>query len=204
MYKFFLKRLLDIIFSTTLIILLSPLLMLVGVLIWIKMGTPVIFRQIRIGKNNKEFTIMKFRTMSNKSEGINTDSQRLTKLGAFLRKLSIDEFPQLFNIFKGDMSFIGPRPLLKKYIPYYNDREIKRHEVRPGMTSLAGVKGRSFLTWEEQFEYDVEYVENLTLKMDLLIFIKTIPKVLGSKDMMVVGRKDIESFDIHRKNQRSN
>lgn len=165
------------------------------------MGSPILFKQERVGKDLKLFIINKFRTMNNKEKGNEADINRLTKLGAFMRKLSIDELPQLFNILKGDMSFIGPRPLLKKYIPHYNDKEIRRHKVRPGMTSLAGVNGRSYLTWEEQFEYDIEYVDNLSIKMDLSIFMKTIPKVLGSKDMMVVGRKNIESFDVYRKKQ---
>jgi len=201
MYKCCFKRILDIFFSFLLIILLSPLLLLISILVRIKMGHPILFIQERVGINNNLFSIYKFRTMNNKSSGDNSDANRLTKLGKFLRKSSFDEFPQLFNILKGDMSFIGPRPLLKKYIIFYNNREIRRHEVRPGMTSLAGIKGRSNLLWEEQFEYDVAYVENLTFMMDLTIFIQTIPKVLGSTDMMVIGRKNTESFDVYRKNQ---
>ena len=121
------------------------------------MGSPVLFTQKRVGKNLEIFIIYKLRTMKGMTGKNDSDEKRLTKLGAILRKLSIDEFPQLFNILKGDMSFIGPRPLLEKYIPYYNKREIRRHEVRPGMTSLAGVNGRSYLSWEEQFEYDVSF-----------------------------------------------
>lgn len=203
MYKNYIKRFFDIFFSINLIIILFPFFLISGISIWFFMGRPIFFKQERVGKNTKLFTINKFRTMNNKIGKNDSDANRLTSLGSFLRKLSIDEFPQIFNILKGDMSFIGPRPLLKKYIPYYNDREIKRHEVRPGMTSLAGVNGRSYLTWEEQFEYDVVYVEKLNFKMDLSIFFKTIPKVLGSTDMMVTGRKNLESFDVYRKNQLS-
>jgi undecaprenyl phosphate N,N'-diacetylbacillosamine 1-phosphate transferase len=139
--------------------------------------------------------------MKNNVAGNLSDRQRLTKLGAFIRKASIDELPQVINILKGDMSFIGPRPLLVDYLPYYNSREILRHNIRPGMSSLAGVNGRSNLTWEQQFEMDVFYVENLSFKLDVNIFFKTIPKVLGSADLMVVGRKDQDSFDVYRKKQ---
>ena len=203
MYRNYIKRMLDIIFSLVLIILLSPLLLIIAVLIRIKMGYPILFSQERVGKDTNLFTIYKFRTMKKEGHGDNSDVNRLTELGKFFRKLSFDEFPQLFNILKGDMSFIGPRPLLRKYIPYYNKREIRRHDVRPGMTSLAGVKGRSNLLWDEQFEYDVKYVENLSFKLDLYIFLQTIPKVLRSTNMMVVGRKNTESFDVYRQKQLS-
>lgn len=139
--------------------------------------------------------------MANSNDARLSDRQRLTKLGAILRKTSIDELPQLGNILKGDMSFIGPRPLLAEYLPYYNKREILRHKVRPGMSSLAGIKGRSNLTWEEQFELDACYVENLSFFLDLEIFFKTIPKVLGSADVMVVGRKNQDRFDVYRTKQ---
>lgn len=133
-----------------------------------------------------------------------TDEDRLTKPGYFLRKLSIDEWPQLINILIGDMSFIGPRPLIPEYLPYYNSRESLRFNVRPGMTSLAGVMGRSNLTWEEQFELDASYVENMSLWLDLKIVMLTIPKVLAAKDMMVTGRKDKLRFDVYRRNQNPN
>ncbi len=197
----FIKRFLDIILSIVLLMLLSPLLILVMLLIFFKMGSPVFFKQKRIGKENKPFAIIKFRTMINNSSMNLSDKQRLTKLGALLRKMSIDELPQLINIVKGDMSFIGPRPLLEEYLLYYNNREIKRHQVRPGMTSLASIKGRSYITWEDQFEMDVNYVENLSFCLDFKIFCKTIPKVLGSVDMMVTGRIDKDSFNIHRQKQ---
>ncbi len=200
MYKYF-KRFLDILFSLLLLLLLSPVLVLVAFMIRISMGKPVFFRQERIGMNNLPFSIIKFRTMANSTAARLSDRQRLTKLGAILRKTSTDELPQLGNILKGDMSFIGPRPLLGEYLPYYDQREILRHKVRPGMSSLAGIKGRSNLTWEEQFELDVCYVENLSFFLDLEIFFKTIPKVLGSADLMVVGRKNQDRFDVYRTKQ---
>jgi lipopolysaccharide/colanic/teichoic acid biosynthesis glycosyltransferase len=165
------------------------------------MGDPLFFRQLRIGKDNKPFFIIKFSTMSVKTLDVVTDKQRLTKLGTFLRKLSIDEFPQLLNILIGQMSFIGPRPLLPEYIPFYTIRELVRHKVRPGMSGLAQVNGRSNLTWDEQLELDVQYVEKLSFLLDITIFFKTIPKVLGSVNMMVVGRIDQDKFDVHRKKQ---
>lgn len=200
MYKYF-KRFLDILFSLLLLLLLSPVLVLVAFMIRLSMGKPVFFRQERIGMNNLPFSIIKFRTMANSTAAKLSDRQRLTKLGAILRKTSIDELPQLGNILKGDMSFIGPRPLLREYLPYYDQHEILRHKVRPGMTSLAGIKGRSNLTWEEQFELDVCYVENLSFFLDLEIFFKTIPKVLVSADVMVVGRKNQDRFDVYRTKQ---
>ena len=200
MYKYF-KRFLDILFSLLLLLLLSPVLVLVAFMIRLSMGKPVFFRQERIGMNNLPFSIIKFRTMANSTAAKLSDRQRLTKLGAILRKTSTDELPQLGNILKGDLSFIGPRPLLGEYLPYYDQREILRHKVRPGMSSLAGIKGRSNLTWEEQFELDVYYVENLSFFLDLEIFFKTIPKVLVSADVMVVGRKNQDRFDVYRTKQ---
>ena len=195
------KRLLDILFSVFLLVAFAFLILIIALSIKYSMGSPVFFMQVRIGKNNLPFSIIKFRTMKNKREPFIADKVRLTKFGAFLRKTSLDEFPQLINILKGEMSFIGPRPLLADYLPYYNSREILRHNVRPGMTSLASIRGRSYVTWEEQLELDVFYVENLSLSLDLGIFFKTIPKVISSSDMMVIGRIDNEGFDSYRKNQ---
>ena len=165
------------------------------------MGRPVFFTQTRVGRDNKAFLIIKFRTMRANSSGNNSDLQRLTKLGAFLRKYSIDEFPQLLNILKGDMSFIGPRPLLEDYLPFFTKREIIRHNVRPGMSGLAQVSGRSNVTWDNQFEMDAVYVERISFLLDLKILFKTIPKVMGSIDMMVTGRIDLDKFDVHRRKQ---
>lgn len=130
-----------------------------------------------------------------------SDRERLTKVGALLRKTSLDELPQVINILKGEMSFIGPRPLLPDYIPYYTSREILRHNIKPGMSSYAGINGRGKLTWEEQFEMDVYYVENLSLRLDVKIFFRTVYKVIGSDGAMVVGRKNPGRFDVYRKKQ---
>jgi lipopolysaccharide/colanic/teichoic acid biosynthesis glycosyltransferase len=193
-----LKRFLDALFSSMLLVILSPVLIIFIFLILIVMGRPVFFIQVRAGRDKLPFSIYKFRTMNNITSDKNTDKQRLTRLGSFLRKTSIDEWPQLLNILKGDMSFIGPRPLLMEYLPFYNSREISRYKVRPGMTSLAGVKGRSSLTWEEQFEMDACYVETMSFFLDMKIFFRTIPKVLVPADVMVVGRKNPERFDVYR------
>ena len=200
MYSY-IKRLFDILFSIILLIVLFPILVIVTILIRLVMGRPVFFSQVRAGKDKIPFIIFKFRTMKQDTSGINSDIQRLTGLGSILRKTSIDEWPQLLNILKGDMSFIGPRPLLIDYLPYYNFREILRYKIRPGMTSLAGINGRSHLTWEEQFEMDVYYVENISFLLDAKIIFKTIPKVLMPADVMVVGRKNHERFDVYRRKQ---
>jgi len=184
------------------ILFLIPVFIGTSFLIIVFMGKPIIFTQKRIGKNERMFMIYKFRTLTNNVDKQNlSDNERLTRLGAFLRKFSIDELPQLFNILKGDMSFIGPRPLLEKYLPYYTEREKLRHKVRPGMGGLAQVSGRSYINWDEQFELDAIYVEKLSFMLDLTIVLKTVYIVLFSKNMMVTGRVDKDSFDVHRKKQ---
>jgi lipopolysaccharide/colanic/teichoic acid biosynthesis glycosyltransferase len=170
-------------------------------IIYFNMGFPIFFTQERIGENSKKYKIYKFRTMLKMTEQIKSDKDRLTKVGSVIRKLSIDEFPQIFNILKGDMSFIGPRPLLEKYLPFFTERELIRHNVKPGMSGLAQVSGRSSVTWDDQFEMDAVYVEKLSFILDIKIFMKTIPKVLGAVDMMVVGRIDQLPFDLHRQKQ---
>lgn len=200
MYRF-VKRILDFIFALLLLVITSPILFIACLAILIKMGYPILFTQMRIGQNNEPFKVLKLRTMLPAGQKKKSDAQRLTKLGSILRKTSIDELPQLINIIKGEMSFIGPRPLLPDYLPYYSEREIRRHEVKPGMSCLAQVKGRSYVTWDEQFELDVIYVENFSLKTDVSILLKTIPKVLSSSDMMVTGRIDKDRFDVHRQKQ---
>ena len=195
------KRFFDIIISLLLILILLPLFVLITMVIYLTMGKPVFFTQDRIGENAMKYKIFKFRTMLHVSERLKTDKDRLTKIGALIRKLSIDELPQIFNILKGDMSFIGPRPLLEKYLPYYTERELLRFKVKPGMSGLAQVSGRSSVTWDNQFEMDAIYVEKINFLLDLKIFLKTIPKVLGSVDMMVIGRVDHLPFDLHREKQ---
>ncbi len=203
-YKY-VKRILDIISSLLAIIILSPLLAVTSVLVKIKLGSPVLFKQERPGKNEKIFTLMKFRTMTDERDEngeLLPDEVRLTKFGKFLRSTSIDELPELFNILKGDMSVIGPRPLLVKYLPYYTEEERHRHDVRPGLTGWAQVNGRNNVTWEEKFSWDVKYVENISLGIDVCILLKTVKNVLSSSDDIVLNA--IEDFDEYRKDINSN
>lgn len=179
-YKKFIKRLMDLILSFMAIIVLLPVLIIVALLVRIKLGSPIIFKQDRPGLNEKVFTMMKFRTMTdekNKNGDLLSDSVRLTDFGKFLRSTSLDELPGLFNILKGDMSIIGPRPLLVQYLPLYNSKQKKRHDVRPGLSGLAQVNGRNAISWEDKFNYDVKYTENITFLGDWKIILLTIKKV---------------------------
>ena len=188
MYKNFIKRLLDIVLSGLALIVLSPILLIVAILVRTKLGSPVIFHQERPGKDEKIFTLCKFRTMTDgKDENGNLlpDSVRLTKFGKLLRATSLDELPELWNIFKGDMSIIGPRPLLVGYLPYYTKREQLRHSVRPGLTGLAQVSGRNFISWDNRLAKDVEYVENLSFLLDVKILFKTVAVVFKKEDVAV-------------------
>lgn len=181
MYQKYIKRLLDIILSLIAIIITLPIFLITGILVLIFLGKPVIFRQKRPGKKEKIFTMYKFRTMSNKKDkdgNLLPDELRLTKLGKFLRKTSLDEIPEFINILKGDMSFVGPRPLLVEYLPYYTEEEHHRHDVRPGLTGLAQISGRNLLNWESRFSKDIEYVNNVTFMNDFKIVFKTISIVL--------------------------
>ena len=180
-YRNFFKRLLDIIISGVALLLLSPLILLLILLVRCKLGSPVFFKQERPGLNEKIFTLKKFRTMTDKRDEMGQllpDSLRLTKFGKFLRSSSLDELPELWNIFVGDMSLIGPRPLLVSYLPYYTERERLRHSVRPGLTGLAQVSGRNFLQWDKRLEKDVEYVEHITFLKDLRILALTVKVAL--------------------------
>jgi len=163
---------------------------------------PVLFRQTRIGKNCEEFKTCKLRTMCQKthdSEGrLLRDRERVTKTGNIIRKLSIDELPQLINILKGDMSFVGPRPLLVRYLPYYTDQEIRRHDVFPGVTGLAQIKGRGFLMWEERFAYDLEYVDHISFLLDFKIILITVINVLKREGTDAVRPPQLVDFDQHR------
>lgn len=189
MYKNFFKRIIDFTGSLILIVLLLPVYLLLWVLIRINMGSPVVFKQDRPGKDEKIFQVMKFRSMSDKrdAEGnLLPDKDRITRLGKFLRKTSLDEIPQFFNVLKGDMSFIGPRPLLVQYLPYYTEEEKLRHTVRPGITGLAQVNGRSCISWDDKLSFDVTYAKSITFIGDLKIVLMTIMKVLGCSDVKVV------------------
>lgn len=173
MYKFLFKRLFDIIFSIFAIIILSPIMIVISILVWLNLGSPILFKQQRPGKNEKIFTMYKFRTMNNKKDSkgdLLPDKDRITNFGKFLRATSLDELPELFNILFGHMSIIGPRPLLLKYLPLYNDYQKRRHSVRPGLTGLAQINGRNAISWNDKFRFDVEYVDKISLKLDIVIF----------------------------------
>jgi len=200
-YRKLIKPLFDFLISLLFLIILLPFLILIAVIIKIDSRGSILFKQKRLGKDEKEFMVYKFRTMRIKKYELETDKQRITKIGYYLRKLSIDEFPQLINILKGEMSFIGPRPLYSKYLPYYTARERLRHTVRPGISGLAQVGGRSWLTWDEQFEIDAQYVEKISFLLDISIFLQTIPKVIYSKNVLVDRRVDNTNFIKHRKNK---
>jgi sugar transferase EpsL len=182
------KRLFDLILAVPILILISPLLLLIGLLVRIRMGSPVIFRQIRPGLKNNPIPVYKFRTMKEAydSEGrYLPDDQRLTRLGRFLRALSLDELPELFNVLRGEMSLVGPRPLLMKYLDRYTPEQARRHEVLPGMTGWAQVNGRNAITWEDKFRYDVWYVDHWSLLLDV--------KILGLTPWVVLRREGITS-----------
>lgn len=187
MYRY-IKRFFDIFSSLLALIVLSPLMLVLTIVgAFVMKGNPF-FTQQRPGKDEKIFRLIKFRTMTNakdKDGNLLPDADRLTKYGEFLRNSSLDELPELFNIIKGDMSVIGPRPLLVQYLPYYTDREKHRHDVRPGLTGWAQVNGRNTVNWDQRFEYDVEYVESMNLIFDLKILLKTIQKVLVKSDVVV-------------------
>ncbi len=179
-YEAFFKRLLDVFISLLVIILFCWLYLILAVIVRINLGSPVIFTQERPGRNGKIFKMYKFRSMSEKRDEngeLLPDWKRLNKFGRILRSTSLDELPEFFNILKGDMSFVGPRPLLVKYLDHYNSFEMRRHEVRPGLTGLAQVSGRAALSWGEKFRKDVEYVDNVTFLMDLKIVFMTVKKV---------------------------
>lgn len=176
-YEKYFKRPLDIIFSLLALIILSPVLLVVAILVRIKLGSPVIFKQERPGKDEKIFKLYKFRSMTDakdKKGKLLPDEKRLTKFGKILRSTSLDELPELFNILKGDMSFIGPRPLLVEYIPYYTKSERHRHDIRPGLTGLAQANGRNLVGWNKRLKLDVDYADKITFKQDLSIVLATI------------------------------
>lgn len=184
MYVKFFKRPIDFMLSLLGILFLSPLLIVVAVLVRIYLGGPVIFKQQRPGMNEKLFTLYKFRTMTNETDEFGNllpDEIRLTKFGQFLRSSSLDELPELFNILKGDMSFLGPRPLLVDYLPLYDENQRRRHEAKPGLSGYAQINGRNTVTWEEKFDLDVEYIENITFIGDAKIFFTTFKKVIAKE-----------------------
>ena len=202
-YEKYIKRPLDCVLAAFALLILSPLLGVVALLVRVKLGAPVIFRQERPGRNERIFRLYKFRTMTDARDErgeLLSDSKRLTKIGSVLRRTSLDELPELINILKGDMSFIGPRPLLVRYLPYYTEREKRRHEVRPGLSGLAQVSGRNYIGWHKRLELDVQYVDKITFVGDLKIIVQTIKNVLWQKDVAVDTDAVEPALDAERKN----
>lgn len=197
MYQKYIKRLLDIIISFTALVIFSPVLLVTAVLVRVKLGSPVIFHQDRPGYHEKVFRLCKFRSMTDEcgADGeLLPDEVRLTKFGKTLRATSLDELPELWNILKGDMSLIGPRPLLVKYLPLYNEFQRHRHDVRPGLTGWAQVNGRNAITWEQRFEYDVDYVKHISFWMDLKILFRTVAVVFGHRGISSATDATMEAF----------
>ncbi len=197
LYCKLIKRFMDFLIAALSIIIFSPLLIILAILVRIKLGGPVIFKQERPGLNGKVFKLYKFRTMTDaKDENGNLldDEYRLTSFGKKLRSTSLDELPELYNILKGDMSIVGPRPLLVKYLPLYSDEQKRRHDVRPGLTGLAQVSGRNAITWTEKFNKDIEYVDNVSLGLDISIFFKTIYCVLKKEGINSDSAATMEDF----------
>ena len=192
------KRGLEFIIALIGLILASPILLIVAILVRIKLGSPIFFRQARVGLNGEVFEMIKFRTMKDACDAkgnVLPDEERLTAFGSFLRKSSLDELPELWNVLKGDMSLVGPRPLLVEYLPLYSEEQMKRHNVRPGITGYAQVNGRNNISWTKKFELDVYYVENFSLWLDIKILFQTVAKVLGQADINQEGNATVERFN---------
>lgn len=197
MYKRFVKRCLDFVLSLIALIILSPVLLIVAILVRRKLGSPIIFKQQRPGLHEKIFCMYKFRTMTDAKDeqgNLLPDEVRLTMFGKALRSTSLDELPELFNILKGDMAIVGPRPLLVQYLPRYNERQHHRHDVRPGFTGLAQVNGRNSISWQEKFEWDVKYVEQVSFLMDMKIIAKTVGVVLKRDGISSETSATMEEF----------
>lgn len=196
-YEKYVKRLLDIVLSGLAMLVLSPLLLVTAILVRVKLGSPVIFCQERPGRNEEIFRLHKFRSMSDARDETGEllpDEMRLTSFGRKLRALSIDELPELWDIFRGKMSIVGPRPLLVEYLPYYTEEERHRHDVRPGLTGWAQVHGRNLVSWEERFAYDVEYVDRISFALDVKIVLMTIRCVLAREGISAEGSATMEAF----------
>lgn len=197
MYQKWIKRILDFILALIAGIILSPIILIVAILVRIKLGSPVLFKQERPGKNERIFLMYKFRTMTDARDengDFLPDEVRLTRFGKMLRSTSMDELPELFNILKGDMSIVGPRPLLVRYLPLYNERQRHRHDVRPGFTGLAQVNGRNSISWEEKFEWDIKYVEELCFGLDVKIILQTVKTVLKREGISSDTSATMEEF----------
>ncbi|MGK9326642.1 sugar transferase [Aerococcus urinaeequi] len=197
LYKNFFKRLIDILVSSSALILLSPIFLLLIIIIRIKLGSPVFFSQKRPGKNGKIFKMYKFRSMTDERDqngNLLPDNERLPEFGQKLRATSLDELPELWNILIGDMSIVGPRPLLVEYLPLYNEQQKRRHEVRPGLTGYAQVNGRNAISWEEKFNYDVEYIDKLSFLVDTKIVFQTVKQVLVKDGISSETSETMEAF----------
>ena len=196
-YNIFYKRVFDLLLAIPILILLSPVLAVTAVLVYIQLGRPVLFKQIRPGLHEKPFELLKFRTMTDARDEhgeLLPDAQRLTRFGVFLRKSSIDELPEIINVLKGDMSLVGPRPLLMQYLDRYTPEQARRHEVKPGITGWAQIHGRNALTWEEKFKLDVWYVDHWSLWLDIKILIVTVWKILRREGINQPGQATMEEF----------
>jgi lipopolysaccharide/colanic/teichoic acid biosynthesis glycosyltransferase len=192
------KRALDLVLSLLSMAILAPIILALAAMVWLMIGRPVLFRQQRPGKYAKPFHILKFRTMSDLYDGNGSllpDGQRLSKFGAFFRSTSLDELPALWNVLVGEMSLVGPRPLLMQYLPLYSERQALRHNVRPGVTGWAQVNGRNGISWEEKFDLDVWYVENQSMMLDLKIIALTLLKVFSRKDISAAGEATMRAFE---------
>ena len=197
LYEKHIKRLLDVVLSGAALVILSPVLLTTAVLVRIKLGSPVVFTQERPGKDEKVFKLHKFRSMTDARDengNLLPDKERLTRFGAKLRSLSIDELPELWDIFRGKMSIVGPRPLLVKYLPLYNEEQRHRHDVRPGLTGWAQVHGRNLASWEERFAYDVDYVDNISFALDVKIIFMTVRCVFAREGISAEGSATMEAF----------
>ncbi len=197
MYRKYFKRILDFILSLIALIILMPVMIIIYILVRIKLGKPVIFKQERPGKDEKIFTLYKFRTMTDEKDEngiLLSDEERLTKFGKFLRSTSLDELPELINIIKGDMAIVGPRPLLVEYLKLYNEEQRHRHDVRPGLTGLAQIDGRNSISWEKKFEDDLEYTKKITFFKDAKIIVKTIGKVFIREGISQAGNATMDYF----------
>jgi len=204
LYRKFGKRLFDVLFSASLLIVLSPVILIIALIVYVKMGRPILFSQERPGLNEKIFTLYKFRTMTNAygPDGkLLPDSSRLSRFGKILRSTSLDELPELWNILKGDMSFVGPRPLLVQYLSLYSDEQRHRHDVRPGLTGLAMIHGRNNLNWNDKFAYDLQYVEQQSFLLDMKILLWTVVITLKREGITEKGEATVSMFTGSKKNE---
>lgn len=195
------KRTMDVLVAGCALVLTAPLLIVLAALVRYRLGTPVLFRQMRPGKGGSSFEMLKFRTMTDARAADGSllpDAERLTPFGRWLRSTSLDELPELWNVLKGDMSLVGPRPLLMEYLPLYNEHQWRRHEVKPGITGWAQVNGRNAITWEQKFELDIWYVDHQSLSLDIRILVMTVAKVLKRDGITAEGSASVEKFKGNR------